>query len=101
MALEVVWACQGGHHRMAHKDATGLWCPESGHKGTNAMKPRDRFPSWSPDVPAEGWGRSCCRTYPDEPHRAGCRYFARSFAELEIAERRFDPLDEATGQGRR
>lgn len=43
----VTWHCRGGHELSAPSNATGVWCPRAGHRGTNAMKPKDLFPKWS------------------------------------------------------
>jgi len=43
----VTWHCRDGHELNAHPKATGVWCPEAGHKGTNAMRRKDLYPNWA------------------------------------------------------
>lgn len=71
---DVLWVCKQGHFTLASPALTGVWCPAEGHPSSNAMKPRDLFPSWGPAEPPEGIGRRCCRSYPTEAHRDGCRH---------------------------
>jgi hypothetical protein len=43
----VPWHCPEGHELSAPANATGVWCNRSGHRGTNAMKPKHLYPKWA------------------------------------------------------